>query len=1170
MLQFKIHSAALRESYLDRIAIAYLSTMIHRDALWILKLRKEKVSKMTMKRQKTLHRFAAVAAVLLTFCLVFMMPAAASLPAPGENGVITLEGDVELSSSYLVSSALTIDLNGHSIAGGSNTVFTVQENGKLTITNTGTKAEITSTNDIIVVNGGNSAVKVGDNVVLNTTAEGNVFGIWLNLKGRESSVSGKPIDIDLASGATIKGNGGIALSTDTVTGGVDLSGITIAVSGTIDGDLEHAAASYEDVTEDGKTGASALYINGNFQITDSNKAPTFTIHPGATIDMEHYGSTVIYAAGYANWHIYGGTLTAHTPLSIKSGNVVIGETLHQGPTVTADGVYVDPVRGNNNGSEDTGAAVSITSNPGYAKKTDVVINGGVFTSTNGHAVYEGIAIKDGVAITESSYLNSLTINEGNFYSPANREVIQIEKADASKVSINDGNYYGDLSMLKYLSEDAQNVAVYLDDDVTVSESITLTQGRATIYLNSNTLTAGVNAYTSKDDATGIIGNRFIVIDGGELVITDISDSKTGEITSSKGTIWVKEGVLNVLQGTITGGTDYETILVSGSSESTASDFSTVTIENDAKVTGGRYSVSVTYARPASDDSRPAYGVQINIHGTLEGTVAINGCIKPTTGNVPKFHIYDNAMTGEGTTITGGSDSDNAQYPAVYAAGYAEWTIDDAAFSGTEALSIKSGKFTINGGTFTATGANTVPPTENDNGPEKTGAALSITSNDDYAGEIDVTVNGGEFISQNGHAVYEGIAEKNGVIEASASKVKSISIKAGSFESANTLDVVRIDEASNKKVVSGGVFNQEVKADYIADNCVSTSNVVEDTKTEYPYRVAAKNPVFSVRPAEIPVTEGYTPNEHTITLTNIGNVRLNVTSISSEGDLFTNSTVSGELIPGGDAVTFTIKSKTSLPVGDYKITITAKTFAGDEVSKTVTFKVTAKGSTPITPPPVTPDQPTERPSSGGSTDTGSGNYNEYPRQADGTAGEISFGSSKDVKAVDLPEGVTGEVKLIAKSTHPAPEGKDTHKVFEINIPNYPTGKPATIKFEMTLADIEAKGLTAADVCLYHFNKETGLWEKLPTTFKVVDGKVYFEAVTTGFSPFAIVFEKGAATPAAGADEPVTPPTETPDVPETPGTLPPVDTPETPEQPTESPAPILAVLAGLGAAVVLRRK
>ena len=219
------------------------------------------------------------------------------------------------------------------------------------------------------------------------------------------------------------------------------------------------------------------------------------------------------------------------------------------------------------------------------------------------------------------------------------------------------------------------------------------------------------------------------------------------------------------------------------------------------------------------------------------------------------------------------------------------------------------------------------------------------------------------------------------------------------------------------------------------------------------------------------------------------------------------------------------------------------------------------------PSVTPSQ---RPTSGGATDTGSGNYNEYPRQADGTAGEISFGSSKDVKAVDLPEGVTGEVKLIAKSTHPAPEGKDTHKVFEINIPNYPTGKAATIKFEMTLADIEAKGLTAADVCLYHFNKETGLWEKLPTTFKVVDGKVYFEAVTTGFSPFAIVFEEGAATPAAGADEPVTPPTETPDVPETPGTLPPVDTPETPEQPTESPAPILAVLAGLGAAAVLRRK
>ena len=86
MLRFQIHFTTPRKSYLDRIAIAYLSTMIHRDALWILKLRKEKVSKMTMKKSKTLHRFAAVAAVLLTFCLVFMMPVSAAWTADSSWG----------------------------------------------------------------------------------------------------------------------------------------------------------------------------------------------------------------------------------------------------------------------------------------------------------------------------------------------------------------------------------------------------------------------------------------------------------------------------------------------------------------------------------------------------------------------------------------------------------------------------------------------------------------------------------------------------------------------------------------------------------------------------------------------------------------------------------------------------------------------------------------------------------------------------------------------------------------------------------------------------------------------------------------------------------------------------------------------------------------------------
>ena len=103
----------------------------------------------------------------------------------------------------------------------------------------------------------------------------------------------------------------------------------------------------------------------------------------------------------------------------------------------------------------------------------------------------------------------------------------------------------------------------------------------------------------------------------------------------------------------------------------------------------------------------------------------------------------------------------------------------------------------------------------------------------------------------------------------------------------------------------------------------------------------------------------------------------------------------------------------------------------------------------------------------------------------------------------------------------------------------------------------------------------VWEALPTNLvKNENGVASYKAAIAGCSPFYIGFVKDGSVVNTEVVDPVTP--ETPETPETPVTpdepevLPPVDEPETPEQPTESPAPILAVLAGLGAAVVLRRK
>ncbi|MBR4987880.1 MAG: PGF-pre-PGF domain-containing protein, partial [Methanocorpusculum sp.] len=152
---------------------------------------------------------------------------------------------------------------------------------------------------------------------------------------------------------------------------------------------------------------------------------------------------------------------------------------------------------------------------------------------------------------------------------------------------------------------------------------------------------------------------------------------------------------------------------------------------------------------------------------------------------------------------------------------------------------------------------------------------------------------------------------------------------------------------------------------------------------------------------------------------------------------------------------------------------------------------------------------------------------------------------EISAVVLPEGTTGEVAFVPVSEQPAPAGKETQtkKVFEINVPTYEKGKAAVVKFTMTVAELAADGKTAAEVALWHFDEETGEWTKLVTSYTIVDGVVYFEAITYDFSPFAIIYEDAVEQPEQPVEEPETP---------------------------ASPAPVLGVLAALGAAVVLRRK
>ena len=206
-----------------------------------------------------------------------------------------------------------------------------------------------------------------------------------------------------------------------------------------------------------------------------------------------------------------------------------------------------------------------------------------------------------------------------------------------------------------------------------------------------------------------------------------------------------------------------------------------------------------------------------------------------------------------------------------------------------------------------------------------------------------------------------------------------------------------------------------------------------------------------------------------------------------------------------------------------------------------------------------------PSSGGG---GDGGALSFPRFTE-NGGLVDFGSSKVVKALMLPEGSSGSVLLKVDTVEKWPKALDTEYTFDISVEKLGDGM-AYIHFEIPVSTLESLELTPADICAYHFEGE--VWTKLPTTYEVKDGTVCYEAETDSFSPFKLVIEEGAATQKEEENVPTVPPTETPDVPDEPEILPPIDEPTKPTEPTEpeTPAPILAVLAGLGAAVIVRRK
>lgn len=258
----------------------------------------------------------------------------------------------------------------------------------------------------------------------------------------------------------------------------------------------------------------------------------------------------------------------------------------------------------------------------------------------------------------------------------------------------------------------------------------------------------------KNDSEIVLQNDIIMTDDITVRGQKINIDLNGNSLTLKAYIRVYEGSLEFSgKGLIKD--DREdlrgTIYVYGSTDSKAVSFATLTVGKDVKIETKRYGIVVW---PITENKKPVptyfptYGTVINFNGTIISTNENAGGIN-ISGNLKNDGKLENAPVinlGKTAVIKTAADT------ALYGAGMGVWNINGGIYEGKSAIGIKSGKLVINDGTFTATGEFKTGELYG-NGIYSTGSSIQIENNKGYAGNIEITINGGTFKSEKGLSIY---------------------------------------------------------------------------------------------------------------------------------------------------------------------------------------------------------------------------------------------------------------------------------------------------------------------------------------------------------------------------------------------------------------------------------
>ena len=287
----------------------------------------------------------------------------------------------------------------------------------------------------------------------------------------------------------------------------------------------------------------------------------------------------------------------------------------------------------------------------------------------------------------------------------------------------------------------------------------------------------------------------ILLLDGKKVTLDLNNHNI--LTQTKRLKVYKGDLILTGKGTINGTLrDGAPVTIYGSVNQDDANYSSLTVDKDVTLEGD----SGAYI------SWGGYGVT---KGSTHGVVVnLKGTFKSVGDNInPAFNISGNNQDIKNCPII--NIYSTAKFISkdygLYAAGYAIWNIEGATIEGEKGgFGIKAGKINIKNATIYATGEK-VKGTYNGNGMNATGAAIAIESNNGYAGNIELTIDGGEYHSAYGNSIYHYIAQKNAEDVVNSKLVTAVEVKGGRFY--GNIDMMKPDEIE----ISGGSFTDELVA-----------------------------------------------------------------------------------------------------------------------------------------------------------------------------------------------------------------------------------------------------------------------------------------------------------------------------------------------------------------------